>query len=124
VEYRARDARQLGLEEVVDRVWAATWKAGAGSGLTAEVQKSIQLMALRRVMSLAADEQASGQVRAVALAKVGELKSWLSAQPRSAHVAFALAQITSFEKDPKEMRLPKAAEAPPGMPIGMACDWQ
>jgi len=123
VEYRARDARQLGLEEVLDRVWGATWKAPAAAGLSGEVQKSIQLTALRRVMSLAADEQASGQVRAVAMAKVAELKAWLAAQPRTAHGAFALAQIASFEKDPKEMRLPKAVEAPPGMPIGMACDW-
>lgn len=124
VEYRARDGRQLGLEEVLDRLWGVTWKAPAAAGLAGEVQKSIQLMALRRVMGLAADEQASGQVRAAALAKVGELKGWLGAQPRSAQAAFALAQIALFEKDPKEMRLPKAVEAPPGMPIGMACDWE
>jgi hypothetical protein len=123
VEHRARDARQLGLEEVLDRLWAATWKAPAAAGLAGEVQKSIQLTALRRVMNLAADEQAAGQARAVAMAKVVELKVWLNGQPRSAHGAFALAQIASFEKDPKEMRLPKAVEAPPGMPIGMACDW-
>jgi len=88
------------------------------------VQRAVQLVALRRVMSLAADESASGAARAIAMAKVIRLKAFLAASPNG---AFALSQINAFEKDPKEMRLPKAAEPPPGMPIGsgeLACDWQ
>ncbi len=125
VEYHARDAKLPGLEEVYDRLWASTWRAPAAAGLSGEVQRTVQLIALRRAMALAADEQAAGQARAVSMAKVAELKAWLAAQPKSAHGSFALSQIAAFEKDPAQLKLPKAAEPPPGMPIGaMDCDWQ
>lgn len=130
VEHHARDPRQPALEEILDRLWSATWKAPAAQGLAAEVQRAVALSALRRTMALAADESAPGQPRAVALAKVSELKSWLSAQPRTAHNSFALSQIAVFEKDPAKMRLPKAQEPPPGMPIGLLtagdfeCEWR
>jgi hypothetical protein len=68
-------------------------------------------------------------VRAVALSQVTTLKAWLTAQPRSAHNAFALSQIAAFEKDPDRMKLPKPQDPPPGMPIGqfsgdLGCDWR
>ncbi len=124
VEYHARDAKAPSLDEVLERVIAATWKAAPVSGLGAEVQRAVQLAALRRVMALAADETASGAARSIAMAKVAQLKVFLAASPKN---AFAVSQISAFEKDPKEMRLPKAAEPPPGMPIGsddLECNWR
>ena len=118
VEHHARDPKQPAFEEVLDRLWAATWKAPAAPGLGAEVQRAVALSALRRAMALAADDRAAGQVRAITLAKITAWKSWLAAQPRSPHNAFALSQIAAFEKDPAQMKLPKAPEPPPGMPIG------
>jgi hypothetical protein len=35
-----------------------------------------------------------------------------------------LSQIDAFRKEPKSFALPPAPVAPPGMPIGMACDWE
>ena len=129
VEHHARDPRQPALEEVFDRLWTATWKAPAAQGLAGEVQRAVALHALRRAMALAADETAAGSVRAVALSQVTTLKAWLTAQPRSAHNAFALSQIAAFEKDPGRMKLPKPQDPPPGMPIGelsgdLGCDWR
>ncbi|MBI5084708.1 MAG: zinc-dependent metalloprotease [Acidobacteria bacterium] len=125
VEFHARDASQPALAEVIERLWSKTWKAPAAPALQGETQRTVQLSALRRVMGLAVDESASGGARAAAAAKISDLKAWLSAQPKSAHTAYALAQIAAFEKDPKEMRLPKPQEAPPGMPIGaMDCDFR
>ncbi|HEY3443842.1 MAG TPA: zinc-dependent metalloprotease [Paludibaculum sp.] len=124
VEYHARDPKAPSLDEVLERLFAATWRAAPASGLGGEVQHAVQLLALRRVMALAADEAASGAVRAAAMAKIAQLKAFLAASPKN---AFAVSQINAFEKDPKEMRLPKAAEPPPGMPIGsgeMECDWR
>ncbi|MBI5281051.1 MAG: zinc-dependent metalloprotease [Candidatus Solibacter usitatus] len=125
VEFHARDAAQPPLGEVIDRLWTKTWKPAPAPGLQGEIQRTVQLSALRRVMSLAVDEAASGGARAAAGAKISDLKSWLSLRPRNAHISYALAQIAAFEKDPKEMRLPKAQEAPPGMPIGnLDCDFR
>ncbi|MGC4051602.1 MAG: zinc-dependent metalloprotease [Paludibaculum sp.] len=127
VEYHARDAGMPGLGEVLERLFTVTWKAPEKPGLAAEVQHAVQYVALRRAMNLAVDEEAPGQVRAVALSEINKLKTWLAAHPGGANVAFGLAEIAAFEKDPKQMRLPKAPEPPPGMPIGMAglsCDWE
>ncbi len=127
VEYHARDAAMPGLSEVLDRLFAVTWRAPEKPGLAGEVQHAVQYVALRNVMNLAVDDEASGQVRAVTLLEIRKLKNWLSARPGSANAAFGLSEIAAFEKDPKQMRLPKAPEPPPGMPIGMAalsCDWE
>ena len=35
-----------------------------------------------------------------------------------AHIRFAVAQIDRFQKNPKEITLPKPLDAPPGQPIG------
>lgn len=124
VEYHARDPKTPSLDEVLDRLFAATWKAPPAPGLAGEVQRAVQLVALRHVMSLAADESAAGSARVIAWAKLVQWKAFLAASPKN---AFALAQINAFEKDPKEMRLPKAAEPPPGMPIGSddpECGWR
>jgi hypothetical protein len=126
VQHHARNAAQPALDEVLDRLWAATWKAPPAAGLAGEVQRAVQLPALRHTMALAVDESAAGQARAIALAKVSEWKLWLNVQPKTAQKAFALAQIAAFEKDPAQMKLPKAQEPPPGMPIGALdeCDWR
>ena len=124
VEYHARDLKTPSLDEVLDRLFGVTWKAAPVTGLAAEVQSAVQLVALRRVMSLAADEAASGAARAIAMAKVVQLKRFLATSPTG---AFAVSQINAYEKDPKELRLPKPADSPPGMPIGTGepeCGWR
>lgn len=119
VEYHAREAALPGLEEVLGRLMDATWKVPVRPGLAGEVEHAVQYAALRNVMGLAVDDDASGQARAIALMEINKLKVYLAARPAAANVAFGLAEIAAFEKDPKQMSLPKAKDAPPGMPIGM-----
>jgi len=139
VEYHARDARNPGLTEVIDRLIAATWRSAAEAGLAGEVQRAVNSVALYHLMSLAANESASSQSRAAAGHKLNQLKTWISAQAgstqmeesRRAHFLFALAQIKKFEENPKEMSLPRPLEPPDGQPIGAdgsplslwLCDW-
>jgi hypothetical protein len=124
VQHQAEDSRQLGLSEVLDALVASTWQAKDAPGLSGRVQAAARLAALRQLMSLAVDERASGEARGLALGEVQKLKVWLAAQPKSAAGTLALQQIGMFERDPKQMSLPRPMEAPPGMPIGMACDWE
>jgi hypothetical protein len=77
-------------------------------------------------MSLASNESASGQVRAVALLKLHELRNWLTEKleqttddDQRAHYFFAISQIRRFEKNPKEMNSTKPIPEPPGAPIGV-----
>src|SRR5713101_7584243 len=80
VEFHARDARYPGFAEVLDRILASTWKAPVGIGYTAEIQRTVNMVVLADLMSLASGERAQNQVRAIAELKLEELKNWLVTQ--------------------------------------------
>jgi hypothetical protein len=126
VQFHARDSRNPGLAEVIDRILAATWKAPAATGYAGEIQHSVNSIILLDLMLLASGERASNQVRAIASFKLEQLKSWLATQSRLAvdenHRAFlfySLEQIKRFQEDPKKMNLTFAQAPPDGQPIGM-----
>jgi hypothetical protein len=123
VEYHARDPRNPGLEEVIDRLLATTWKSRRTGSMQAEVGRTVDNVVLFRLMSLAADESSSEQARAIAFTKLEELRAWAasvkSADPlQNAHLRFAAHEIEYFGKNPKEIRVTKPAESPDGAPIG------
>jgi hypothetical protein len=137
VEYHARDARNPGLSEVMDQVLKATWRAQPQTGYLGEIQRTVAAVVLQRLMSLAADEHAQTQVRAIASLKLHELKDFLAPaaagadENRKAFALYSLEQIKRFEADPTKMNLTRPAEPPPGQPIGSDifsgdtdCGWQ
>ena len=140
VEYHARDPRYPGFDEVLDKILAATWKAPVGNGYHAEIQRTVNMVVLSDLMSLAASERASNQVRAIAELKLEELKGWLFTHPdltrdenQKAYLLYAANQIKRFQEDPKKMNLTRANDPPDGQPIGMdwwtlsnreGCDWR
>src|SRR5581483_2218026 len=111
VQYHAEIAASPGLDEVIQTLVGATWHGRARTGLEAQVARTVNYVVLTRLVGLAADESAPPQVRSIAIAAVERLKS-------STTDAFALELIGKFERNPKELSLPKLAEAPPGQPIG------
>jgi hypothetical protein len=140
VQFNARDPRNPGLIEVIDKILAATWKAPAApAGYAAEIQRTVNMVILADLMSLASGERASNQVRAIAALKIQQLKGWLESQRplasdenRRAFVFYAIEQIKRFQDDPKKMTITRPQDPPNGQPIGMdwweraqsACDWQ
>jgi hypothetical protein len=129
VQFHARDARNPGLSEVIDRVLAATWKAPAARGYNGELQHTVNMVVLTNLMSLAANERAANQVRAIASYKLDQLKTWLSTQRRlsaaenqRAFLYYTVEQIKRFQEDPKKMNLTTAQQPPDGQPIGSG-DW-
>jgi len=128
VEFHARDTRYPALDEVLDKILDATWKAPIGSGYEAEIRHTVNMVVLMNLMSLASGERASNEVRAIAELKLEELKSWLRTQPdltrdesQKAYLFYAANQIKRFQDDPKKMNLTKPNDPPDGQPIGM--DW-
>jgi hypothetical protein len=129
VQFHARDARNPGLGEVIDRVLTATWKAPAANGYPGEIQHTVNMVVLTNLMSLAASDRAANQVRAIASWKLDQLKTWLNMQRRlatdenqRAFLFYSAEQIKRFQEDPKKMNLTTPQQPPDGQPIG-ADDW-
>ena len=128
VQFHARDPRNPGLVEVIDKILAATWKAPVASGYAGEIQHTVDMVILSDLMSLASADRASNQARAIASWKLEQLKTWLAAQSRlavdddrRAFLFYSLEQIRRFQEDPKKMNLTQPQAPPDGQPIGM--DW-
>ena len=126
VQFHARDPRNPGLAEVIDKILAATWKARAAKGYAGEIQHTVNTIVLADLMSLAANERALNQVRAIASLKLDQLKRWLTTQSRvrtdenrRAFLFYAIEQIKRFQDDPKKMHLTPPQAPPDGQPIGM-----
>ena len=135
VEFHARNAENPGLEEVLDAVLNATWKAPHAKGYNGEIANTVDNVVLYDLMVLSANDHASDAVRAIASLKLHEIKNWLNSprggtegMPDQAHTYFAAKAIELFEKDPKRIELTAPVEPPDGPPIGslgtLDCDWQ
>jgi uncharacterized protein DUF4953/uncharacterized protein DUF5117 len=130
IEYHAFDAGNPSFDELVADLLAATWKAQPVSGYNGAIQRTVNSVMLDHLMTLANDDHASAQVRAVAALKLNELKKWIVAQAPSAkddamraQLFFAESQIDRFQKNPAEVHLTAPAAPPDGDPIG-SDDWE
>jgi len=128
VQFHARDTRNPGLVEVIDKILASTWKAPVATGYAGEIQHTVDMVILGDLMALASAERAPNQVRAIAELKLEQLKGWLSTQRtlsaddnHRAFLFYAGEQIKRFQDDPKKMNLTRPQDPPDGQPIGM--DW-
>jgi hypothetical protein len=123
VEYHARNPANPGLNQVIEAVFQATWKAPRATGLSAEIQRVTEASAVEHLLALAANGSASSEARAQARAEALSLRSWMSAKvaesPEEKAVrTAAIARIEAFEKDPEKFVPATDVAAPPGQPIG------
>jgi hypothetical protein len=125
IEYHSRDRNSPGLEEIIDRLLSGTWYVPHGNGYHAEILRVVDGSVLYNLISLAMNESASKQSRAIALLKIDQLKTRLSRERKSmkdedqlAHFSFALSLIKTFEESPRDLKLPAPVNAPTGPPIG------
>jgi len=118
-----------GLEDVIDRLTAATFDAPTATPYEAAVRRAEERVLVDRVMWLAAAAPNS-QVRAIASLKLSKLATRLKAaagrsEADAAQQTLIAADIKRFLERPAEVAhtLP-APPAPPGAPIGDApLDW-
>jgi uncharacterized protein DUF4953/uncharacterized protein DUF5117 len=128
IEQHARTPASPGLEDVVDAIVTATWKARRAPGLAGEIGRVVDQVVLSDLMALARNPHASPQSRAVASLALQTLKAWTGAAAAKtqdpaerAHLAYAEQQIAELQRDPKPLdALP--AEPPDGPPIGSTED--
>jgi hypothetical protein len=114
-----------GLEDVIDRLTAATFDAPTPNGYEAEVRRAEERVLADRVMWLAA-AAANSQVRAVASLKLSKLAARLrtgvaKTEADTANRTLIAADIKRFLERPLDLARPiplPAPDAPPGAPIG------
>lgn len=129
VQYHARDEKNPGIEEIIDRLTQSTFQRPPAKGLAAEVGRTIDHAVTQSLIALAANERATAQVRAIATRKLDTLRAWLNTAAATrdsatkAHFQFQALQIKRYLDDPKSAPAQTPATAPPGMPIGMADAW-
>jgi hypothetical protein len=129
VEFNARHGVEYPmLGDYFDKIITETFRASARSGYAGEIQHTVNAVVLNELMSLAANERASNEVRAIAELKLDELKTWTAEQSgmtrdrnQRAFLFYVSNQIKRFQEDPKKMNLTKPNEPPDGQPIGT--DW-
>jgi hypothetical protein len=125
VEYHSRDNTQPGLEAVLNKLVAQTWKSAPQTGFKGEVQRLINNLTLKQLLTLAANTKAPENVRAIALVEIDELKKWMgktaltAGNEQKANLLFGLSQIGQFEKNPDKFQPAETLAMPDGSPIGM-----
>ena len=121
----ARNPDLPGFDALTDALLGATWFGPKGGGIDGEIRRSVNNLALERLMMLAMDENADAQARAIALFSVNRLDAWLAErEPREqdpgwrAHYGYARFRIGRMRDDPASVGAIAPVTVPPGEPIG------
>ncbi|HUL72487.1 MAG TPA: zinc-dependent metalloprotease [Vicinamibacterales bacterium] len=129
VAQHAVDPTLPGLEEVIDKLTAATFDVAAATPYEAAVKRAEQRVLVSRVMWLAQGSP-NNDVRAIASLRLARLAARLRAQPGTedaeiGHRALLAADIKRFlERSQESVGIVPAEPAPPGAPIGdLGQDW-
>src|SRR6185436_12472553 len=131
VAQHAVDPRMPGLEDVIDRLTAATWDAPTASTYEAAIRRAEERVLVDRLMWLASSSP-NGQVRAIASYKLGKLAARAKTAVNKTELDTAQRQLLAADikrfldrpLDPTRPFPHAAPDAPPGAPIGeMPQDW-
>ena len=121
VEYHQRDPSLPSLHEILHAALDATWHAPAETGLAHAVKLRVEHVALRHLLALAASDDASALVQAIAHDVIETLRPALTPEANDpltrAHHRAALETIATFARNPSAFRQPDTLAPPPGMPI-------
>lgn len=126
VDFEARNSSNLSLAEMIDKIIQNTWEAEPLEGYDGAIQRAVNFVTLYNMIQLAANDDASGQVRAITNEKLIELYDFLNNAEKAtdseqwlAAYNYGAKLIDGFMENPeriKEMTPPLSP--PPGSPIG------
>lgn len=120
IEQKSVDAKNLGLEEVMDQTISNTIDKENKDAYMREVQNAINYRVLYYIMNLAASDKVTAQVNAICNYKLKELKQKLIAKNDMAAVEM-VKRIDDFNAHPEQFKVIPVATIPDGSPIGMDC---
>jgi hypothetical protein len=119
-QFHALDRANLDFNQVAQALVARTWRSPVpGDGYHAAVARAVQTLVVTRLMELAADDDASPQVRAVATAWLRDIGSSASVNaPDTAAVIHLQAVREEIERFLARPDAPRRRTPPPPTPAG------
>ena len=119
----AIESNGLGIQEMINLLLAATWKASVKKGMEKLIQQQTSQILLTYLLAVSVDENASFETKALITKALSDLKKYIEVQQKlvkdeslSAHFILALERM----KAPEKVKPTIHKEMPPGAPIG--CD--
>jgi len=117
IQQKALEPNNLGLEEVLQDLIDNTIETNHKSAYLSEVQNSINFNVLKHLMNLSVNETCIPQVKAIANAKLDELKQNMF-QKNSVIAREFVNRIETFEEKPEKFEIQASPGIPDGSPIG------
>ena len=117
IQQKAMDKDNLGLDDLLDQLVAATFSKPKGSAYEKELQRTIQFVTLQHIINLVASNRSIPQVRAIAGASLKNISVKISSGTNDYEV-FLLNEIKSFGKFPEKFKVHPVQNIPDGSPIG------
>ena len=121
----AMNPEMFDLADVMEIVINETILGDTSSGYNGTIQRAVNVAVFRNVVQLAANENASPDVKAVSNLVIMELRDSLAALGSEtyesvwrAHFTYLHALAEDYLEDPAEFSSPPAPYTPPGSPIG------
>lgn len=115
---KSQELLQPGLERVLDRTITRVFRSSNG-----EINHIVQSETLDHLFSLAANDRAYDEVRAISFSQIKSLKDKFKEKDFKSDdfYQYLSQRIDSFLSDPSEYKSPSRIKAPDGSPIG-SCD--
>lgn len=131
VDYGAREGDYPDLLEVTEQVLEETWFKDPTEGYEGAIQRGVNFVTLYNMINLAADEDASSQVRAVMHQKLSDLRTWMEDKAETmsysdwkAAYTYGAKMIADYMENPEQVENVSAPlPPPPGSPIGSGEHW-
>ncbi|MGM0587611.1 MAG: zinc-dependent metalloprotease [Bacteroidota bacterium] len=133
--FKRSDDQAFGFSEVIEQLWTQTWGQELASGHDGQLQGTVRMVVLRQLLELASDDSASDLVRMLVLDHLEQFKRQVQMnmdqlnEHERAMRRYAVKLINLQQQDPEHFRPSRAADVPPGSPIGsgvlpLQCSWR
>ncbi|WP_081210849.1 zinc-dependent metalloprotease [Salegentibacter sediminis] len=118
VQQKALDKDQLGLPDVLEELIDATIKSSYRDGYLETVQEAVNFTVFQHLLSLAVNNKATPQVKAITNSAIDNLENWLSGRDSALHKQM-LREIKQFRENPEDFKIKTTSpKIPDGSPIG------
>lgn len=126
--FKARSNDQPGVNAVLDRIAQAIWMNPSSNSLDRTIQRIVEMEMLNQLMGLAVNDRAYDEVRAKAIGKIKEIRTYANGRTDrktnddGTYYQYVVGRIDRFMEEPGEFKIPDTIKAPDGSPIG-SCDF-